>query len=206
MSPLFDKGIMLDFLTRNWFEISGVLISLIYLYFSIKQKIWLWPFGILSALFYMLIYFQSKFYADMGLQVYYFFVSIYGWYVWTSSKPGKTDEKASLIVTRTSSQLWLSLSIVMLILWIGIFFILIKFTDSEIPAWDAFTTAASVIATWMLARKLIDHWLLWIIIDLVSMSLYIYKGLYPTSVLFAIYSIMALVGYRTWKNEMKIKV
>jgi nicotinamide mononucleotide transporter len=82
-------------------------------------------------------------------------------------------------------------------------FILINFTDSEIPYWDAFTTAGSFVATWMLARKIIEHWLIWIIVDSVSLGLYIYKGLYATVILFAVYTLLAVMGYIEWKKELK---
>ena len=191
-----------DFIIANWIEIIGVLISLIYLYFSIKQKILLWPFGILSAIFYIIIYFNFKFYADMGLQVYYFFISIYGWIIWTSSDSRKSNRTDSGIRNTTKTQ-WLLMAVIALVIWGLLFWILKEFTDSDIPGWDALTTSASIVATWMLARKLLEHWLLWIVIDLISMVLYIYKGLFPTTVLFAVYTIMAVVGYSTWRKKMK---
>ena len=195
---------IVEFFRDNWIEIAGVFISLIYLFFSIKQKIFLWPFGILSALFYIIIYFNAKFYADMGLQVYYFFISIYGWISWSSANsPASQSEDGG--VRNTSKKQWGILSIIALVVGLLLFWILTKFTDSEIPAWDALTTAVSIVATWMLAKKLIEHWLLWIVIDLISMALYIYKGLFPTSVLFAVYTIMAVVGFRTWRKNLKIR-
>ena len=78
--------------------------------------------------------------------------------------------------------------------------ILDRFTDSPIPYWDALTTALSFTATWMLARKMLEHWILWIIVDLISMALYLYRGLYPTMILFAIYTAMALIGYKAWRK------
>lgn len=81
-------------------------------------------------------------------------------------------------------------------------FILERFTDSPVPIGDAFTTALSITATWMLARKIIEHWWLWVVVDGVSLALYIYKGLYPTSVLFVFYTAMSVVGYYQWKKEM----
>jgi len=83
-----------------------------------------------------------------------------------------------------------------------IWFVLDNYTDSPAPLGDAFTTAISIVATWMLARKIIEHWILWIIADLVSMGLYIYKGLYPTVVLFAVYTAMAFIGYREWRKTL----
>jgi nicotinamide mononucleotide transporter len=89
-----------------------------------------------------------------------------------------------------------------LLLTIALSFILIYFTDSPLPVWDAFTTAGSIVATWMLANKILENWLFWIIIDLISMGLYIYKGLYPTVVLFFVYSVMAVFGYIQWKESL----
>ena len=81
-------------------------------------------------------------------------------------------------------------------------YILVNFTDSDIPYWDAFTTAFSITATWMLARKIIEHWLIWIVVDLVSAGLYIYKGLYPTTVLFLVFTILAIMAYVEWKKDL----
>ncbi len=87
-------------------------------------------------------------------------------------------------------------------LFVGIWYILTRFTDSTIPGWDAFTTALSITATWMLARKIIEHWYIWIIVNTVSIGLYIYKGLYPTVILFIVYALMAVVGYIEWRKEI----
>ncbi|MEA1876142.1 MAG: nicotinamide riboside transporter PnuC [Bacteroidota bacterium] len=187
-----------SWLLSNWIEIAGAVISLIYLYFSIKQRILLWPFGVMSALFYILIYFQNKLYADMGLQVYYVVISIYGWMVW--SRKSELSGKRNLNISHISLFQTIMLIVVFIILS-GIFnWILIEFTDSDVPFWDAITTAGGVVATWMLARKYIEHWLFWVLLNIISIGLYIYKGLYPTTILFAVYTTMALVGYRTWKK------
>ncbi|MCK5820652.1 MAG: nicotinamide mononucleotide transporter [Bacteroidales bacterium] len=188
-----------SWLLSNWIEIAGAIISLIYLYFSIKQRIWLWPFGVLSALFYILIYFQSKLYADMGLQIYYVFISFYGWIVW-SSKSKLGSDMGNLKISHIGRIPGFMASITFIILSGVFYWILVLYTDSDVPFWDALTTSGGVVATWMLTRKYIEHWLIWVFLDIVSIVLYIYKGLYPTTFLFVIYTIMALVGYRTWKN------
>ena len=153
--------------------------------------------GIISAILYMLVFFHSKFYADMALNGYYFVISIYGWIVWrTGSSQGK-----ELPVVRLKSKLALILLVITAAGFIVIGFILTRYTDSPIPWWDAFTTAVSFTATWMLARKILEHWILWIIVDTVSMGLYLYRGLYPTLVLFALYTTMAVIGYIQWKKS-----
>jgi len=181
-------------------EIFGAVTGLIYLYFSIRQNIWLWPLGIFTSAVYIYVFFVSKFYADMGLQGYYLVVSIYGWYHWLHGAPGNRSDE--LPVSRTSRRQWVALLIITLVLFVLIAWVLERFTDSDVPRWDAFTTAASITATWMLARKLLEHWLIWVVVDAVSMGLYIYKGLYPTVGLFAVYTLMAVKGYVEWKKDI----
>lgn len=189
---------MISWISENYLEVLGVLSSLLYLMFSIRQNILLWPVGMISAILYMLVFFQSKFYADMGLNAYYFIISIYGWMHWSS---GKT-RGGTPVITRIRLKPGILLAVFTLIAFAGIGFILDRYTDSPIPYWDALTTALSFTATWMLARKIIEHWILWVIIDVISMGLYLYRGLYPTLVLFAIYTIMAVIGYRQWKRTL----
>lgn len=188
-------------------EIFGATTGLLYLFFSIKQRIWLWPLGIFTSAIYIYVFFAARFYADMGLQVYYLIISIYGWYYWLKGNGARRggeapDETAVLAVKKTPSRYLPLLLLTFVILFAGIAWILHEFTDSDIPVWDAFTTAGSIVATWMLARKLLEHWLIWIVVDAVSMGLYIYKELYPTVLLFAVYTAMAMVGFISWRNEM----
>ena len=188
---------MISWISENYVEVLGVVFSLLYLIFSIRLNILLWPMGIISALLYMLVFYQSKFYADMGLNVYYFFISIYGWILW---KKSGTGTKKELIVSRIKlpvAGLLLGLTTVS---FLGIGVILDTYTDSPIPYWDAFTTAVSFTATWMLARKILEHWILWIVVDAISMGLYLYRGLYPTLVLFTIYTTMAIIGHFEWRR------
>jgi nicotinamide mononucleotide transporter len=188
---------MIAWLTENYVEVLAVIFSILYLLFAIRQNILLWPLGIISAVLYMFVFFQAKFYADMALNGYYFLISIYGWIVWKSGA-GKGKE---LPVIRLKGKLALILGIITAGGFVIIGFILSRFTDSPIPWWDAFTTAVSFTATWMLARKILEHWILWIIVDAVSMGLYLYRGLYPTLILFAIYTTMAVIGYLQWKKS-----
>ncbi|HDR88582.1 MAG TPA: nicotinamide riboside transporter PnuC [Bacteroidetes bacterium] len=181
-------------------EIFGAVTGLIYLYFSIRQNIWLWPLGIFTSSVYIYVFFVSKFYADMGLQGYYLVVSIYGWYHWLHGASGNRSDE--LPVSRTSRRQWVVLLIITLVLFVLMAWVLERFTDSDVPRWDAFTTAASITATWMLARKLLEHWLIWVVVDAVSMGLYVYKGLYPTVGLFAVYTLMAVKGYVEWKKDL----
>ena len=191
---------IITYIHTNWIEIVGAILSLIYLDLSIKAKVSLWFYGIVSSLFYIVVFFQTKFYADMSLQFYYVFISIYGWLNW---KRGKPESKEELTTTQLTKKLTLILILVTFLVYIVYYLILSKFTDSTIPKADSLVGAFSIVGTWMLARKLIENWLVWIIADGLCVGLYIYKGLYPTTILFVIYTIMAVVGYFQWKKQMQ---
>ncbi|WP_321306556.1 nicotinamide riboside transporter PnuC [Marinifilum fragile] len=183
----------------NIVEIIGTISGLLFLYLEIKQNKWLWPVGLLTSVMYIYVFFVAKLYADMSLQFYYVFISIYGWVLW-SRGANKSDDQ--LPVVRLSRALFLTLFGASMLIYVFIAYILVSFTDASIPYWDAFTTALSIVATWMLARKILEQWLVWVVVNAVSMGLYIYKGLYPTTVLFFFYTVLALVGYLQWKKDM----
>ena len=192
---------ILDYIRTNWIEIVGAVLSLIYLYLSIEQKVSLWFFGIISSLFYIVVFFQTKFYADMSLQFYYVVISIYGWANWKHGKPETGEE---LPATRMSKRLLLQLCIATTLIYLVYYLVLARFTDSTIPKADSLVGALSVVGTWMLARKLIENWIVWIVADGLCVGLYIYKGLYPTAILFIIYTIMSIVGYWQWKKTLNL--
>ena len=191
----------ISWFSGNYVEVLGVITSLVYLYFSVRQIIWLWPFGIISSALFILIFFNSKFYADMGLQVYYLGVSIYGWIYWSRGAVDQHD-KSTLPVSRISRQPALVLSVTGIVIMLGIVYILKNYTDSDVPWGDGFTTAGSIVATWMLARKVLEHWLVWVVVDSVAAGLYFYKGLYPSFLLYLIFTIIAVVGYFQWKRSL----
>ena len=195
-----NHTIYLKYLKDHWVEIVGAILSLIYLYLSIKEKVSLWFFGIISSIFYIVIFFQTKFYADMSLQFYYVIISIYGWIIW---KSGEKENKKELPVTRMSKRLFLNLIVATILIYIVYYLVLSRFTDSTIPKADSLVGALSIIGTWMLARKLIENWFVWIVADGLCVGLYIYKGLYPTVILFIIYTFMSVVGYLQWKKSIE---
>lgn len=179
--------------------VTGIL----YVILEVKQNRLLWPLGLLTSATYVYIFFHGKFYADMGLQVYYVLISIYGWFYW--SRGGQRSDTGELRVIRGGRRQLMVLFLVFVISWAGIYFLLDRLTDSTVPLGDSFTTAMAIVATWMLARKIIEHWFLWIIANLVSIALYIYKGLYPTVILYVVYTAMAVYGYLEWKKTMNGK-
>lgn len=192
----------LDWTFSNMVELSGTVFGLIYVLLSIRQSIYTWPAGIITSLLYCWIFLEAKFYAGMGLQVYYVIISTYGWWNWSHGGQSGSGEEM-LRVSYTTRDLWIKLFVLNLFLTLLMYYLLSRYTDSPIPFGDAFTTSLSIIATWMLARKKIEQWLIWIFIDLVSVGLYMYRGLYPTVFLFIVYAVMAVIGFYEWRKEPK---
>ncbi|MCK3685406.1 nicotinamide riboside transporter PnuC [Maribellus sp. YY47] len=196
--------IILEWLSVHQTEVLGAILGIVYIFFSIRQNIFTWPTGLISSFLYVIVFFNAKLYADMGLQVYYVAISLYGWYFWMKGKkPDNSEHVPVRITTKNLRYLLIASSI---ILYVGILFILKNFTDSDVPYMDSLTTALSIVATWMLAKKYIEHWLIWIFVDAVSAGLYIYKQLWPTVILFAIYTVMAIFGYVEWRKDLLKKV
>lgn len=190
----------LNYITKNWVEITGVILSLIYLYLSINQKVGLWFFGIVSSLFYTVVFVKSGLYADMSLQVYYIAISIYGWMHWKKGHIAQEEEIPASYMKRKD---WMIAGISTIIVYVIYYAVLTRYTDSTVPVTDSIVGALSVIGTWMLAKKFIENWLVWIVADAICVGLYIYKDLYPTSVLNVIYTLMAGVGFWQWKRKMR---
>lgn len=186
-----------SYLNKSYLELSATIFGFIYIYFSIRGDIKLWVFGLLSSGLFTWVFFKSKVYADMGIQIYYVFISIYGWIHWYFYRDQKKEE---IPVKNLNFKQWFIVvaAIVLIFTLIGVF--LDNATDSDIPYWDAFTTAAGIVATWMLARKILEQWLIWIIVDFVSVFLYLYKDLYFASVLSVVYTILAIIGFFEWRK------
>ncbi|MFW5657872.1 MAG: nicotinamide riboside transporter PnuC [Bacteroidota bacterium] len=193
---------IISWISGNYIELFGAASGLVYIILSIRQNIWLWPLGFITSAIYIYVFYLTRFYADMGLQFYYLFISIYGWIYWRkgNSKDKITSETK---IARLNIKAFLVYLFINAILFVFIAYILIHYTDSDLPWWDSFTTSTSIIATYMLARKVLEHWILWIIVDSVSAGLYLYKDLYPTVVLFIIYTILAIMGFFEWKRDYK---
>lgn len=191
-----------NWLQQNYEEIIAVVTGLIYILLSIRQNILLWPLGLLSSLFLIFVNYHAKLYANTGLQAFYVIMSIYGWYYWAIGSKVKKDNNNEFSVRNMSFKTIGRLIIVALPLEI-IFYIILKHFDSTNPVLDSLTTTMGILATWMLARKYIENWLVWIVIDVISAGLYIHIHLYLTTGLFVAFSILAAVGYFEWKKSQK---
>lgn len=201
-----------SWLLNNWIEVFGAITGIIYVFLEIRQNLWLWPVGIITSAVYISVFFTSKFYADMSLQVYYLVVSCLGWYWWIKGTGKKgigkgeellknKEESKGLLVTRLKLRTGIILTCIFIILYFVLWFLLSKLTDSPVPELDSFITSLSIIATWMLARKIYEHWFLWMAVNAASLILFITRGLYPTVVLYLVYLIMSFAGLRAWRNS-----
>lgn len=205
-----------SWISENYIELFGAAAGIVYVFLEIRQHIWLWPVGIFTSAVYIWVFFTGKLYADMSLQVYYLVISILGWYWWMKKtkpvgqmaenvtvNPGTESSEETMQVTRLKTGTGWVLGLVFLLLFATIWMILKNFTDSTFTVWDSFLTSLSVVATWMLAKKICEHWYLWMVVNAGSVLLFIIKGLYPTIILYIVYLVMSFVGLKEWKKTIK---
>lgn len=195
---------------EHFLELLGTIVGVIYLWLEYKASIYLWIVSIIMPIIYLFIFYDAGLYADFGVNIYYLLIAIYGWIMWKygKSKSKETQTTAETVstelpITHMPIRKWPSTMAIFIIIFIGIALILKEFTDSNVPWLDAFTTALSIVGMWMLAQKYIEQWWTWMIVDVVSVGLYIYKDLYFTAALYALYALIALFGYRKWKQLMQ---
>ena len=181
-------------------EIIGTIVGLVYLWLEYKASLYLWIAGIVMPAIYIFVYFDAGLYADFGINIYYLGAAIYGWLVWKYGN--KQNSSQELPITHMPKRSWLKATLMYVAAQFLIVWILLNYTDSNVPWCDAFTTALSMVGMWMLARKYIEQWWVWIVVDIVCAGLYIYKELYFTAALYALYAIIAIFGYRKWKQLM----
>ena len=182
-------------------EYFGVITGLLYLLLEIRQHKAMWVVGFLTSLVYVFVFFFSKIYADMGLNIYYVAISIYGFWKWAQTDKTADKEKPAsetILYCHITWPLFGGIALAILSIYRLLYYVLHNFTDSPIPMGDAFTTSVGIVATWMLARRIIEHWIFWVVVNFVSVYLYYLRGLYPTMFLYICYAVLAIVGYITW--------
>ena len=189
-----------DWIAENIVEIFGAVTGIAYVILEIRRNILLWPLGIITSAVYIYVFGRAGFYANMGLQWYYLVISIYGWYMWRrrpepEQSGGKSDVKRIGIATAA----WCMMSA--LALWAGLWFLLDRATDSPVPVWDGLIASLSVVATWMLTKKYLEQWYIWIVANAVAVVVYLSSGLYPTAMLFFVYFVMAIIGLIKWGKK-----
>lgn len=188
-----------------YIEIAGTIVGLVYLWLEYKASIYMWIAGIVMPAIYLYIYYNAGLYADFGINVYYLVIAVYGWLAWKNLL-GNKDTGKELPITCASRREWVKAISMYVVIQIVITWLLVNYTDSTVPIADSFTTALSIVGMWMLARKYIEQWWVWCVVDVTSSALYVYKELYFTAILYALYAIIAIFGYLKWKTLMRNEV
>lgn len=190
---------MIEWISTNYIELLAALLGVTGVWLTTRQNIWCWPVGLANVTLSMFVFLQAKLYYDFVLQIFYFVLTLFGWYSW-------------LFGTKKSQRLYVSnIGKMKLLLSIAITAVSVivlgkvaeTYTDASLPYWDAFTTTGGIIATFWMARKIIENWYAWIIIDILCTFIYIYKELYAFSVLYFIFAILAVIGYIQWKKDLQ---
>jgi nicotinamide mononucleotide transporter len=179
-------------------EIFAALIGAISVWLSVRQNIWSWPTAIINVVLYAIVFFEAKLYADMGLQVIYAILSIYGWYEWLYGGEGRTELHVSRTGPRRGALLALIAAAGSAVL--GAF--LHRATDAALPFMDSFLSSTSLVAQWMMTKKLLENWLVWIGVDVLYVGMFIFKGLFLTAGLYAVFLALAVKGYLDWRRSM----
>lgn len=182
----------------NTFELVTAVIGAISVWLSVRQNVWSWPTAIVNVLLSAVVYYETRLYADMGLQVIYAILSVYGWYEWLYGGAGRTE----LRVSRTGSRLASLLAAIAISGSVALGILLHRTTDAALPFMDSFLSSTSLVAQWMMTKKLLENWLVWIAVDVLYVPVLIYKSLYWFAALYALFLILAALGYRDWRRSM----
>lgn len=181
-------------------EILGTVVGMFYLYYEYRASMQVWIYGIIMPVISLFVYWNAGLYADFGINIYYLLAAIYGWAVWRYG--ARKAEAPELPITYTPRMAWPVLLVASVLVFWGIGEVLVRWTDSTVPWWDSFTTALSIVGMVMLARKWVEQWVVWLVVDAVSCGLYFYKGLFFYCALYGAYTIIAYLGYLEWKRKM----
>ena len=190
-----------NFLTENWFEIVAALLAIAYLLLAMRQDARCWIAWIISSLMYLFVMYSAGLYMEAGLQIFYLLMGFYGLYQWQYKLAN--NETLKIKVWPITTHMMCLTALFLLVITSG--YILSNNTDAASPYIDAFTTWGAIIASYMVAKKILENWIYWFVIDFVSVFLFVSRELYPTALLFCLYLVLVIFGYRSWKNEWQLK-
>jgi len=195
----FDQ--LMTLAVSNRWEVLAVIFGIISVYLSTREHIWSWPTALVNVTLYFVVFYEAKLYADMGLQVVYFGLSLYGWYEWLYGGANRTE----LHVSRTTKSLGVRLLIIGVVCAAVLGTLLARFTDAALPYVDSATTSTSLVAQWMMTRKILENWAVWMAVDVVYVGMFIFKHLYLTAGLYTVFFILAAMGYVQWRRFLAVR-
>lgn len=181
-------------------QVLGFCVGLIYLWWEYHADSKVWLASVVMPAISMWIYFSKGLYADFAINIYYLIIGAYGFILWTKGKERKKSQP--LPITHIPFKVIVAAIGCSSVLWFLIWGLLTRFTDSTVPIADAFTTALSIVGLWLMARKYAEQWLVWLVVDIVCSILYFYKGIPFYGILYIIYSVIAVLGYKKWLKLM----
>lgn len=191
-----------EFLSGHWLDILTTVLGLIYIWLEYRASIALWVVGIIMPALDIYLYWSHGLYGDAGMAVYYTLAAVYGFYIWKFKKTRRL--KQSLPIIHLPRRKYLPVLLFFLLAWGATYFILVEWTNSTVPLLDSFTNALSFVGLWALARKYLEQWLFWIVVDAVCCFLYIQKGIPFKAGLYGLYVLIAIAGYYKWKQMLKV--
>ena len=178
-------------------EVVAAVFGVVSVYLSTRQNIWSWPTAIVNVVLYTIVFYNGRLYGQMGIQTIYLVLSIYGWYQWLHGGAEKTE----LHVSRASPRLLAMLASLNLVAWVGLAAVL-RQTDAALPWLDALLATTSLVAQWMMTRKILQNWILWIAVDIVYVPMFISQRLYATALLYAAFLVLAVKGFVEWRRSI----
>jgi nicotinamide mononucleotide transporter len=181
----------------SWLEIVAFVLAVAMVVMNMRVRPIAWPLAIASSLLYFAVFWNSRLYGDASLQIFFALVALWGWWQWVR---GTRADGTALQVSALPARAGLWLLGALALAWPATGLFLKTYTDTDVPWWDAFPTAASVIGQWLLGRKYIENWLAWIVVNVVSVGLFAYKGLWLTVLLYALFIVMSFAGWRAWQR------
>ena len=197
LQPLFASAFTLWGSPVTWLEIVACVLAIAMVICNMRVNPTGWPLAIVSSLLYFALFWNSKLYGDASLQILFIVVAGWGWWQWLR---GTEPDGSALRVRSLGAQGRLFAVAAVLVGWPAIGLFLRRYTDTDVPWWDAFPTAASIVGQWLLGRKYVENWPAWVIVNVVSVALFAYKGLWLTVALYAVFVAMSFVGWRAWRR------
>ena len=205
MSEIF-ASVISYFQQLPWLELIAMLLSLTYVILAAKGSLWCWPAAFISTALYTVIFYDVLLLMDSALNAYYLLMAVYGYWQWSKHSNSRQDDNAEIAIVSWDLSWHIKICTGLAFLAMGLGYLMANYTEAHFPYLDTFTTVFAVFATYLVANKVLENWLYWIVIDLVSIYLYSEKGLIPTTVLFVIFVIVACYGYAKWLQLYKKSV
>ena len=190
---------MMDFIIAHWLDIVTTVLGLAYILLEYKASIWMWAVGFAMQALGIVLYYQKGLYADCGMEFYYLAMTVYGYWKWIHG----SASKEALPIRHFPRRLVLPWLLLIAMVWGSIYWLLVTFTNSNVPLADSFTTALSIVGIWALAHKYLEQWFIWIAVDVVTCALYFYKDIPFKASLYALYVVIAVFGYIKWRRMMQ---